>query len=135
MEMVAPETLTEYNQLGFQIIGAAMAVQDEFGFGLLEEIYREALIMELRQRNIRVKSEQQINVHYKGLPIGKHFRLDLLVEDAIIVELKAVESLHPRHFSQLNTYLKTADKKLGYLINFHISPLKNGIHRLINGYF
>lgn len=133
--MATPTTLSEYNQLGFQIIGAAMAVQDEFGFGLLEEIYREAFIMELMQRNIRVKSEQQINVHYKGMPIGKHFRLDLLVEDAIIVELKAVESLHPKHFSQLNTYLKTADKKLGYLINFHTYPLKNGIHRIINGYF
>lgn len=133
--MAIPNKLQAYNRIGFQIIGATMAVQNELGHGLLEDVYREAFILELLQRKIQVKAEQQIKVHYKGMPLEKYFRIDLLVEDAIIVELKAVERIHPKHFSQLTTYLKMADKKLGYLINFHEHPLKEGIHRVINGYF
>lgn len=123
-----------YNMLSRAIIGAAIEVHKELGPGLLESIYEACLIAELKRRGYRVKNQVPLPLYYKGEKLDKEFRIDLLVEDLIIIEIKAVEELKDIHEVQLVTYLKLADKKLGLLINFNVPLLRNGIRRKINGY-
>lgn len=126
---------TELDNIGTKIVDAAYSVHKELGPGLLESVYEFCLIEELRSRNLTVTSQMKLPVVYKGKALNKEFIIDLLVENEIIIELKAVEIVLPVHEVQLLTYMKLADKKLGYLINFNVPIIKEGIKRKINGYF
>ena len=115
------------HELSYQIRGAAMEVYNTLGPGLLESIYHKAMIYELQSRGLDVKSEVPLEVYYKGILIEKSLRLDLLVEDQIIVELKSVEDILPIHYKQLKTYLKLYKKELGWLINFGAYDFSEGL--------
>ena len=123
-----------YEEIGAQIVDAAYHVHRELGPGLLESVYEICMIEELKDRGLFVENQVRIPVFYKGKELKKDFIVDMLVEDLIIIELKAVEDLLPVHEVQLVTYLKLADKHLGFLINFNVSLIKSGIKRKINGY-
>jgi GxxExxY protein len=125
----------EIEDIGSKIVDAAYCVHKELGPGLLESVYECCLIEELKKRNLTVFSQMKLPVFYKGKQLEKEFIIDILVENEIIIELKAVEVLLPVHEVQLLTYMKLADKKLGYLINFNVPMIKDGIKRKINGYF
>ena len=120
------------NDLSFQIIGCAMEVYKTLGPGLFEAVYEKALIHELSLVGIPVQSQVGVEVNYKGMNISDGLRLDLLVDNRIIVELKSVEELKPVHHKQLLTYLKLMDKRLGLLINFNVPDLMLGIKRIAN---
>lgn len=104
------------------------------GPGLPEALYEEALTREFDAMNISYEQQKRVIVNYKGKPMKKSFRLDLLVENKVIIEVKAVSELIPLFHSQIIAYLKVADKQLGYLVNFNVPLIKNGIHRKVNGY-
>ncbi|MBW2166261.1 MAG: GxxExxY protein [Deltaproteobacteria bacterium] len=123
----------DLNKLSYRVIQAAITVHKELGPGLLESVYQACMIIELRNMEARVQSEVSLPIYYQGQKIvGEEFRLDILVEDTLIVELKSVEKVMPVHKKQLLTYLRLAKKPLGLLINFNESLLKNGITRIIN---
>ena len=124
----------ERNQLTERIIGAAIEVHRQLGCGLLESVYAYCMVKELDLRGLKVKREIPLSIHYKGELLEKDFYIDLLVEDEIILELKAVESVLPVHEAQLLSLLRLSGKRLGLLINFNVPRLKEGIHRMINGW-
>lgn len=125
----------DINCLTDKIIGAAITVHKELGPGLLESVYQNCLFAELELLNIKVQKEVLLPVLYRGRKVSDEgFRLDLLVEDLLIVELKSVENVQSVHAKQLLTYLKLANKPLGLLINFNVPLLKDGITRISNGY-
>jgi GxxExxY protein len=127
------DTLNELNRVSSRIIGAAMNVHNGLGPGLLESVYGRCMIIELEKLGLKVESEVCVPITYEGNTITEEgFRMDLLVEDRIVVELKSVEKIQPVHQKQLLTYLRLAKKPLGLLINFNESMLKNGITRIIN---
>jgi GxxExxY protein len=113
-----------------RIISCAMEVHSTLGPGLLESIYEEALAHEFSLRNIKYKKQKDINLNYKGKDVGNH-RIDFLIDDDVIVELKAVTAMHKIYDAQLLTYLKAMDKRVGLLINFNVERLKDGIRRFI----
>ncbi len=116
-------------ELSYQIRGAAMEVYNALGPGLLESIYHKAMICELESRGLSVKSEVPVEISYKGVMIEEDsLRLDLVVENQIIIELKSVEKLSPIHFKQLRTYLRLHKKELGWLINFGAYDFNEGLH-------
>ena len=124
----------ELNQLSSQIIKAAINVHKELGPGLLESVYQSCMVIELRKMSVEVESEVPISISYRGEKVHEEgFRLDLLVEDTIIVELKSVENVQSVHKKQLLTYLRLANKPLGLLINFNETVVKDGITRIVNG--
>jgi len=127
-------TKEQYNKLSSQILDAALTVHKEMGPGLLESVYECCLLQELYLRNIKTQSQVYLPLFYKGVELKKDFRIDVLVEDEIIIELKAVDIVLPVHEVQIISYLKLADKKLGFLINFNVSLIKDGFRRFINGY-
>ena len=118
-------------ELTRQIIGAAMEVHRQLGPGLLESAYEECLCHELRLRGISFQRQLDLPVEYKGLKLDCGYRLDLVVEDKVIVELKAVESILPVHEAQLLTYLRLTGKRVGLLINFNVPVLRRGIVRRV----
>ena len=120
--------------LSYQVIGCALEVYKTLGPGLLESVYEKALIHELSQKGLTVKAQVEVEINYKGVNIGEGLRLDLLVNDELIVELKSVEELKPVYYKQLLTYLKLMDKRVGLLINFNVNDLMDGIKRVINGH-
>lgn len=122
------------DELSYRVIGCAMEVHNVLGAGLLESVYEQALIHELTTNGIQVKNQVDIDVYYKGKIITNGLRLDLLVEDSLIVELKSVEELKPIHHKQLQTYLRVMDKRVGLLINFNTVNLRDGIKRIVNKY-
>lgn len=123
----------DLNEVTSQIIGGAVAVHRELGPGLLESVYHSCLLIELRERGLRVDSEVCLPLRYRGRVIDdKGLRIDLLVEDKVVVELKSVEKILPLHCKQLLTYLRLACKPLGLLVNFNETLLKNGIVRMAN---
>ena len=123
----------ERNQLSSQIIKAAIKIHKELGPGLLESVYQSCMIIEFRYMGLHVQSEVPLPIFYRGEKVHEEgFRLDLLVEDTIIVELKSVEKVQDIHKKQLLTYLRLANKPLGLLINFNETLLKDGITRIIN---
>lgn len=124
-----------YNECTQQIIAAAIDVHSELGPGLLESVYESCLEMELLNRGLFVQRQLELPLLYKGEHMGDNFRIDLMVNKEIIIELKAVEEIRPLHEVQLVTYLRLANKKVGLLINFNVPLLKAGIRRKINGYF
>ena len=121
-------------ELTGQIIGAAIEVHRELGPGLLESAYQACLAHELRLRSLDVESEIPQPVEYKGKQVEVGYRLDMLVEGCVIVENKTVERLLPIHQAQLLTYMKLRGCKLGYLINWNVSLIKNGIKRMVLDY-
>ncbi len=112
-----------------QIVDSAMAVHKELGPGLLESTYEICLAHELASRGLSVERQKNMPVRYRGTEIDCGYRLDLLVNGQVIVELKAVEKLDRIHEAQLLSYLKLSEKKVGLLINFNVKRLKDGIHR------
>ena len=114
------------------IIGAAVEVQRVLGVGLLESAYASALAHELTERGLHYQREVPVRASYKGVDVGVAYRADFIVEDAVIVELKAQEGVADAHRAQLLTYLRLAGLPLGLLINFHTFPVVKGIHRLVN---
>ena len=121
------------NVVSSQIIQAAITVHKALGPGLLESVYQSCMVIELRRMEVKVKSEVEIPIFYRDQKITDlGFRIDLLVESVIIVELKSVEAVKPVHKKQLLTYLRLADKELGLLMNFNEVLLKDGISRIIN---
>ena len=121
------------NYISHQVIGAAIEVHKELGGpGLLEGVYEEALAYELKTLGLEVQRQRFVPVIYKGVEIKKPFCLDLLVEDRVVVEVKAVEKFNPIFTSQLLTYLRIGGYTLGMLLNFGESYIKNGIHRVVN---
>ena len=121
--------------LSYQIRGAAMEVYNQLGPGLLESIYEKTLIAELRLRNIKVKSQVPVQVVYKGNVVSNDLRIDLLIDDTIIVELKSVEELSSLHYKQIRTYLKLTNKPLGWLINFNEDDFAHGMIQVPNRHF
>lgn len=119
--------------LSGEVIGAAIEVHRELGSGLLEACYLECLMAELAHRGIKVEKEVRLPLKYRDVSIENAYRLDLLVDDELIVEIKTVEGLLPIHTAQLLTYLKLAKKKLGLLINFNVEVLRSGVKRVVNG--
>ena len=119
------------NELTHEVIGAAIEVHRTLGPGLLESSYRECLCRELSLRDIGFQREFGLPLQYKGIQIGCGYRLDVLVADLVVVEIKAVEGLAPIHDAQLLTYLRLGGWKVGLLINFNVVVLKDGIRRRI----
>ena len=120
------------NELTYEIRGAIFDVYNALGPGLLESVYEEALVFELRHRGLRVERQMEVPIHYKGNELKTTLRLDLLVENEVIVELKSVEEMKPVFAKQLLTYLKLLDKRVGLLVNFNTSNLRENIKRIIN---
>ena len=122
----------ELNEISEKIIGAAIQVHRTLGPGLLESTYEACLKYELEKRGLKIQSQVGLPVIYDGMKIDLGYRLDILVEDAVIIELKAVTAIIPLHEAQLLSYLKLSGKHLGLLINFNVTLLKDGITRRIN---
>ena len=122
------------NQLSYEIIGTAINLHKSIGPGLLESAYENALAYDLREKGFNVQQQVSMPFVYKEIKMDVGYRLDIVVESKIIIEVKSVENLAPVHYSQLLTYLKLSHIKLGLLINFNTKYLKNDIHRIINGF-
>jgi len=120
------------NNISYLIIQAAIEIHRSLGAGLLESAYRPCMIHELQARRLGVKSEVALPVRYKHLILDGSYRIDLLVENSIVVELKSVEILLPVHRAQVLSYLRLADKRLGLLINFNVARVVDGIERIVN---
>ena len=119
------------NEITYQIRGAIFDVYNALGPGLLESVYEEALCFELVQRGLKVERQKQVPVVYKGTVLKTDLRLDIIVNDQVIIELKSVEDMKPVFFKQTKTYLKLTNKHLGLLVNFGENDMKEGIHRII----
>lgn len=113
------------------VIGCAIEVHKNLGPGLLESAYQECLCYELKKRGLKIHKEKPLPVVYKEIKLDQGYRIDILVENKVVIELKTVEYFTDVHSAQILTYLKLGEYKLGLLINFHVSLLKNGIKRFI----
>ena len=120
-------------EVGHAIIGAAIKVHSVFGPGLLESAYETCLLHELEKRNLPARRQALIAIRYEDLTIDNGYRIDLLVADRVVVELKTVETILPVHRGQLLSYLRLGSFKLGYLLNFNVAHMRDGIVRLVNG--
>ena len=127
-------TNEERNRLSKIILEACIEVHREMGPGLLESIYELCLLNELARKGVRASSQVSIPLIYKGTELSKDFRIDILVEDEIILEIKSVEVLLPVHEAQIISYLKLTDKRLGFLINFNVPLLKDGFRRFVHNF-
>ncbi|MEO1498049.1 MAG: GxxExxY protein [Planctomycetota bacterium] len=121
------------NAIAEQIVDAALKIHRKLGPGLLESVYEVVLAHELRQRSLRVDRQVPVSIAYEGIRFDEGYRIDLLAEQLVVIELKSVEAITPVHKKQLLTYLRLADKRLGLLINFNTELIKNGVHRVVNG--
>jgi len=121
------------NEIGQIVVDCAFRVHTTLGPGLLESVYEVALAHDLKKRGLQVERQVAIPIVYDDLRFDQGFRADIIVERLVILELKSVEELHPVHKKQLLTYLRLADKRLGYLINFGAELIKDGISRIVNG--
>ena len=121
------------NAITGKIIGAAISIHRALGPGLLESAYEECLAFELAELGLKVVRQKPLPITYKGVTLDCAYRLDLLVNDAVIVEVKAVDQVSPIHRAQLLSYLKLSGCKVGLLINFNVDILKKGVHRVVNG--
>ena len=124
-------TVDELNKLIESIIGAAIEVHRHLGPGLLESVYETCLEYELKQLNLKTQRQKALPIIYKQLKLDQGFRTDLIVEDQVIVEIKAVDALSDVHFAQVLSYLKISGCKIGLLMNFNVKLLKDGLHRFI----
>jgi GxxExxY protein len=124
----------EINEITERIIGAAIEVHRHLGPGLLESAYEECLCYELNQAGLRFERQVHLPIRYKGILLQSAHRMDLVVEDAVVVELKATEEMPPLYSAQVLTYLRSAEKQVGLLLNFNVPILKDGIKRIVNDY-
>ena len=120
-------------EVGHAIIGAAIKVHSVLGPGLLESAYETCLLHELEKRNLPARRQALIAIRYEDLTIDNGYRIDLLVADRVVVELKTVETILPVHRGHLLSYLRLGSFKLGYLLNFNVAHMRDGIVRLVNG--
>jgi len=120
-------------QIGYAVIGAALKVHSTVGPGLLESAYEACLLYELGKSDLPVRRQVLIPVRYENLTIDNGYRIDLLIEGRVVVELKSVETILPVHRAQLLSYLRLAPFKLGYLLNFNVAHMRDGIIRIVNG--
>jgi GxxExxY protein len=121
------------NPISQQIVDAAYQIHRTLGPGLLESVYEVVLAYELRKRGLKVERQLPVQVVYDGICFEEGYRLDLLVEGKVIIEIKSIETVTPVHKKQLLTYLRLLDKRLGLLINFNEELIRNGISRVVNG--
>ena len=121
------------NEITYQIRGAIYDVYKALGPGLLESVYEEALVFELKQRGLKVERQKQVPILYKGNMLKTELRLDLLVEERIIIELKSVDEMKKVFAKQLLTYLRLLDKRIGILVNFNTDNILKSIFRIANG--
>ncbi len=121
------------NQIATEIVDAALKVHKQLGPGLLESAYEECLTYELIKRDLLVERQKALPLVYEGVKMDIGYRVDLLIEKKVIIEIKAVEALNDVHLAQILTYLKLSDCKLGLLINFNVALIKHGIRRVVNG--
>lgn len=121
------------NEIAYQIIGAALEVHRALGPGLLESAYQECLLYKLRQLDFKVEKEKPMPLVFEEVKLECGYRIDLLVENKVVIEIKSVEALNDVHLAQTLTYMKLGSYKLGLLINFNVVLLKQGIKRVING--
>ncbi len=121
------------NDIGTAIIGAAMRIHSALGPGLLESAYEACLIYELEKLGLTARRQVLIPIRYEALTVDNGYRVDLLIDNQVVIELKAVEAILPVHRSQLLSYLRLGDFKLGYLLNFHVAHMRDGIVRMANG--
>ena len=121
----------ELEDIGKQVVDAAMAVHRELGPGLLESAYEQCLAFELARRGLQVERQKELPLIYQGMKMDAGYRIDLLVEGQVIVELKSIERIEPIHHAQLISYLKLSGLHLGYLINFNVRLLRDGLHRVV----
>lgn len=123
---------SDLNHLSSIILDAAITVHKEMGPGLLEAVYQHCMVKELRNRQVNVNTLVNVPLYYKGDMLNKDYVIDILVEEEIILELKAIEGILPVHEAQIISYLKLANKRLGFLINFNVPLLKQGFSRFVN---
>ncbi|HSR40236.1 MAG TPA: GxxExxY protein [Phnomibacter sp.] len=121
------------NEISYQIRGAIFKVYNALGPGLLESAYEAALIYELEQLNLRVRNQVPLPMVYETIRVDAGYRVDLIVEDAVLIEVKSVENLQEVHHKQVITYLKLSGIKLGILVNFNSDDISKGIFRKVNG--
>ena len=121
------------NQIGTTLIGAAMKVHSAIGPGLLESAYEACLVYELEKLRLHVRSQVSVPLKYEDLIVDAAYRADLIVEDAVVVELKSIDAILPVHRSQLLSYLRLGGFKLGYLLNFNVAHMRDGITRMVHG--
>ena len=126
--------MNNLNPLSNKIIGAAIEVHKTLGPGLLESAYEKCLCRELHLKNISFESQKPLPVHYKGDSLDCGYRLDIVVDNAIILELKTVEKIEPIHLAQMMTYLKLSNLQLGLILNFNTELMKDGIVRVVNNF-
>jgi GxxExxY protein len=127
------ERRRKINDLSYRILGLCLEVHRTLGPGLLESAYEEALAYEFRTAGIHFERQREQPLHYKGLALDCGYRMDYLIENELVLELKAVSEVLPIHEAQLLTYLKLSDRPLGLLVNFHVPLLKDGISRVVCG--
>lgn len=120
------------NEISYKVIGCAIELHKSLGPGLLESVYETTLAYDLREAGLEVRTQIAMPLVYKEIKQDVGYRLDMLIEGKVIVEVKSVENLAPVHFAQTLTYLKLSDKRLALLINFNTKVLKEGIHRIVN---
>lgn len=120
------------NEISYIIRGAIFEISNEYGPGLLESVYEQALLKKLRSLGLEVKNQVSVPVNYKGMRIEVGFRMDLLVENKVVIEIKSIDALAPIHFKQVQTYLKFSERKLGLLVNFNTLMINKSIHRIVN---
>lgn len=124
----------ELNKLSKSILDACITVHKEMGPGLLESVYELCLMKEFELRGIKAKNQEAIPLIYKGFELSKEFKIDILVEDEIILELKSSETMLPVYEAQIISYLKLANKRLGFLINFNVPVMKDGFRRFVHNF-
>ncbi len=120
------------NEIASLVLGSAIEVHKALGPGLLENAYKECLFYKLKQEGLHVVKEKSMPVYFESVQLECGYRIDLLVENKVVIELKSVEALHPVHLAQTLTYLKLGNYKLGLLINFNVTYLRQGIKRVAN---
>jgi GxxExxY protein len=123
----------EWNQITAQVIAGCFAVHSHLGPGLLESVYKECLEIELRSRGLLLQREVPFPMSYRGVPVASALRLDFLVQDLVVLEVKAVERIHPVHEAQTLTYLRLSRRPIGLLVNFTVPLLRDGIKRFVMG--
>jgi len=124
----------EYNKISGVILDTCITVHRIMGPGLLESIYEQCLMKEFELRNVNAAQQVAISLNYKGYELSRELRIDIIVENEIILELKSSEIMHPVYEAQIISYLKLTNKKLGFLINFNVPVLKNGFKRYVNNF-
>ncbi len=128
-------TKKSINQLAYEVVGCAIEVHKQLGAGLLESIYESCFCHELKSRGFNIIRQMTVPVIYKNIQIQAELKLDVMVNDSVVVELKAVEQIHPIHQAQLLTYMKLLKKPKGLLINFHTDNITRSIKPFVNEYF